>query len=323
MTDLFDVLIENTYSVERKRSSTAFNFTNIAIDKLPTAWMGSLVNSIIYFVTMDNSISNSRSHIQAHYDLSNDLFRTFLDHETMMYSCALFEERYNPLTKKLELFGSLADAQERKIHALLSRLRLTKSSCLLDIGFGWGGIAIAAASTYGCKVHGITLSEQQKCLAEERVRAKGLQDLITFEIVDYRVFARSGRTFDRIVSCEMIEAVGHKYLPSFFDAIDRLLSLDGIFVMQAITMPDSRYPLYKKSADFLNTVIFPGDLYITQPSFLKLCTVTSFLFSCKGGCCPSLGSLISAMASESSLFLDSAKNINLHYAHTLKVICFL
>ena len=264
LTDLFDLLIENTYSVERKRSSTASSFTNIAIDKLPTAWIGSLVNSMIYFLTMDNSISNSRSHIQAHYDLSNDLFRTFLDDETMMYSCALFEERYNPLTKKLELFGSLADAQDRKIHALLSRLRLTKSSCLLDIGFGWGGIAIAAASKYGCKVHGITLSEQQKLLAEERVRAKGLQDLITFEIVDYRVFAKSGRTFDRIVSCEMIEAVGHKYLPSFFDAIDRLLSLDGIFVMQAITMPDCRYPLYKKSADFCNTVIFPGDR-MTKP----------------------------------------------------------
>lgn len=255
LTEFFNLLMLNTYTVGRKQSSQSV--ANIAISQLPTAWIGSLLNSIAYFAFMDNSVANSRSHIHAHYDLSNDLFSSFLDEETMMYSCGVFEERYDETTGKLVLSGSLAEAQERKIDALLQRLQLSAHHTLLDIGFGWGGIAIAAAGKYGCRVHGITLSVEQKALAEERVRARGLSHLITFELCDYRVFAKSGRTFDRIVSCEMIEAVGHKYLPSFFSAVDALLALDGIFVMQAITMPDSRYPLYKKSADFCNTVIFP------------------------------------------------------------------
>lgn len=292
LTRFFDLIIDNTYTVTRK---TTKSIANIAINNLPTAWIGSLLNSLMYFVTMDNSVANSRMHIHAHYDLSNDLFRTFLDDQTMMYSCAVFQERYDPHTGKVVLHGSLEDAQERKINALLQRLQISKHHTLLDIGFGWGGIAIAAAEKIGCRVHGITLSTEQKKLAEERVRAKGLSHLITFELCDYRVFANSGRTFDRIVSCEMIEAVGHKYLSSFFDTVDRLLALDGIFVMQAITMPDSRYPLYKKSADFCNTIIFPG------------------------GCCPSLQALIDAMATQSTLHMDSVININLHYAETLRL----
>ena len=244
LTQLFTMLIDNSYSVQRKQDRTLLSAADIAVTNLPTAWVGSLLSSLVYFLTMDNSVANSRSHIYAHYDLSNELFRTFLDDETMMYSSGLFRETFDA-RGHLVLTGSLAEAQERKIQALLSRLKLTKDCHLLDIGFGWGGIAIAAAATYGCRVHGITLSAEQKKLAEERVRARGLQHLVTFEMADYRVFARSGRTFDRIVSCEMIEAVGHKYLPSFFAAVDKLLALDGVFVMQAITMPDSRYPLYK------------------------------------------------------------------------------
>jgi len=285
--------MENTYKVTSM--STRGSVASTAISSLPTAWIGSLVNAVTYFATMDNSIANSRSHIHAHYDLSNDLFRTFLDEETMMYSCGMFEESYCPASGRLVLSGSLAEAQERKIEALLQRLHLGPQHTLLDIGFGWGGIAIAAAAKYGCRVHGITLSVEQKALAEERVRARGLGHLITFELCDYRVFAKSGRVFDRIVSCEMIEAVGHKYLPSFMAAVDSLLAIDGIFVMQAITMPESRYQLYKRSADFCNTVIFPG------------------------GCCPSLHALMDAMATQSTLHLDSCVNINLHYAHTLRL----
>ena len=238
----------------------------------------------------------------------------------MMYSCGIFETKVIPkaisntrpidqVSSSHSLFrqdvtvefkGSLEDAQSRKIGALLSRLEpLGPEHTLLDIGFGWGGICIYAAEKYGCKVHGITLSQEQKALAEERVRAKGLEHLMTFELVDYREFARKRakgnmRKFDRIVSCEMIEAVGHNHLNSFFSTVDSLLDTEGIFVMQAITMPDARYPLYVRSADFLNTIIFPG------------------------GCCPSLGALLNAMAESSTMHLEAVVNMNLHYAETLR-----
>jgi len=199
-----------------------------------------------------------------------------------------------PKVYRLEYLDSLESAQQRKIDALLARLGpLTSEHSLLDIGFGWGGIAIRAAELYGCKVTGITLSMEQKKLAEERVAAKGLQHLVRFELVDYRMFAKKGLVFDRIVSCEMIEAVGHNHLGEFFAAIEKLLSADGIFVMQAITTPESRYQANVKSADFCNTVIFPG------------------------GCCPSLTALLDAMASNSSLYLDGLVNANMHYARTL------
>ena len=133
-------------------------------------------------------------------------------------------------------------------------------------------------------------------MAEERVKIKNLEKLITFELVDYRVFAgRKGlKKFDRIVSCEMIEAVGDNHLGTFFSCVELLLETEGIFVMQAITMPDARYPAYVKSADFINTIIFPG------------------------GCCPSLSALLNAMASRSTLHLENVVNINVHYAETLR-----
>ena len=290
---------------------------------------------------MDNSIANSKSNIHAHYDLSNELFQTFLDKDHMMYSCGLFDTKLHTKTGQmvknghllnngnnggqnnnhiknstfyptmkssslfqhnvtLELTGSLENAQTRKIQALLSRLEpLGPEHTLLDIGFGWGGICIYAAEKYQCKVTGITLSVEQKLLAEQKVKEKGLEHLITFELIDYREFSKKcklkNRQFDRIVSCEMIEAVGHNHLNSFFDTVNTLLCNDGIFVMQAITMPDARYPVYVKSADFLNTIIFPG------------------------GCCPSLSALLQAMSQSSTLHLENLINLNLHYAETLKL----
>jgi cyclopropane-fatty-acyl-phospholipid synthase len=217
-----------------------------------------------------------------------------------MYSCAIFDTevvRDNAVELPRIVFkDTLEQAQLRKVDTLLSRLEpLGPEHTLLDIGFGWGGICIRAAEKYGCKVHGITLSTEQKTLAEEKVAKKGLGHLITFELMDYRVFASQGHQFDRIVSCEMIEAVGHSHLNDFFATVNSLLKPDGIFVMQAITMPDARYPVYHKSADFLNTIIFPG------------------------GCCPSLSALLNAMATNSTLHLENAVNMNLHYAHTLRL----
>ena len=228
----------------------------------------------------------------------------------MMYSSAIFDtaieeskssavDGVNASGSVLFHRGSIEEAQLRKIDTLLSKLEpITPDMTLLDIGFGWGGICIRAAQKYGCRVVGITLSVEQKALAEKKVKAKGLEHLISFELIDYREFANKKRSrdelFDRIVSCEMIEAVGHNYLGSFFAAVERLLAVDGIFVMQAITIPDARYPVYVKSADYINSIIFPG------------------------GCCPSLSALLSAMASNSKLHLESANNTNSHYAETLR-----
>lgn len=223
----------------------------------------------------------------------------------MMYSSAIFKTRLIETPCKtigggiskvsLDFVDTLEEAQTRKIDALLARLEpLGPEHTLLDIGFGWGGVCIRAAEKYGCKVFGITLSVEQTELANQKVLEKGVDHLVTFELVDYRVFAARGRKFDRIVSCEMIEAVGHNHLSTFFRCVDKLLVTEGIFVMQAITMPDSRYPVYVKTADFLNTIIFPG------------------------GCCPSLSALLTAMANESTLHLEHVVNTNLHYAETLR-----
>lgn len=219
----------------------------------------------------------------------------------MMYSCAVFdtELRHDPHDRtqppRLIFKDSLESAQTRHIDELLVRLEpIEPEHTLLDIGFGWGGICIRAAEKYGCKVHGITLSIEQLEYAKAKVHARGLDHLISFELVDYRLFANRGRKFDRIVSCEMIEAVGHQHLGEYFTAIEKLLHVEGVFVMQAITMPDARYPVYKKTADFINTIIFPG------------------------GCCPSVSALLNAMSLNSTLHLENINNLNVHYAETLR-----
>lgn len=258
--------------------------------------VGNSLNYLRYKLTMNNTENGgSLSNIHAHYNLSNDLFRTFLDKETLMYSSAIYDAVVHPKTENLVFRGTLEEAQVRKLDTLLSRAQIKEGMTFLDIGFGWGGLSIAAAQR-GCIVHGITLSVEQKALAEERVKALNLQHLITFEVIDYRTFARQkinlGR-FDRVLSCEMIEAVGHDHLGEFFWAVEQVLKPDGILVMEAITTPESRYETYLRSTDFINTIIFPGS------------------------CCPSLHALIDASYKESTLILEHIDNIGLHYARTL------
>jgi predicted NAD/FAD-binding protein/cyclopropane fatty-acyl-phospholipid synthase-like methyltransferase len=159
--------------------------------------------------------------------------------------------------------GSLEAAQLRKLDHLIARAGVQRGDRVLDLGFGWGGLSIRLAETVGCRVHGITLSQEQHDLALKRVRARGLQHLITYEIVDYRVFARDHPgEFDKIISVEMIEAVGHNYFPSYMAALDRLLAPQGVIVIQAITMPEARYPEYLRTCDFINTIIFPGGAWL-------------------------------------------------------------
>ncbi len=226
-----------------------------------------------------NTVWGSRRNIRRHYDLSNDFFRQFLD-KSMSYSSAVYHTPGD----------SLDTAQQHKYEAIIRKARLGPEDHLLEIGCGWGGLAIAAARRTGCRVTGITVSREQARLARERVEAAGLSDRIRIALTDYREV--QGR-FDRIVSIEMLEAVGHAYYPLFFRRLDELLAPQGIAVIQTISIPDQRYERYRRESDWIRKHIFPGGLL------------------------PSLNVLTAAMTDHSSLMVEHLENIGDHYALTL------
>ena len=234
----------------------------------------------IRFLRRANTLMGSRRNIGAHYDLSNDFFRIFLD-DTMTYSCAIFKDPEEPL----EL------AQQRKYHRIIDKARLKETDHLLEIGCGWGGFAIEAVRQTGCRITGITISKAQYDLARERVRQAGLQHRINIQFTDYRRIC--GR-FDKIVSIEMLEAVGHRYYGTFFRQLDRLLAPKGIAVLQTITIADQRYEKYRRSHDWIQKHIFPGGLI------------------------PSLTVLTQAMTRHSAFRIEHLENIGHHYTATLQ-----
>lgn len=191
-----------------------------------------------------NSRAGSGRNIRAHYDLGNDFFELFLD-RTMSYSAGLFERSD----------ATLEQASIAKMDRACQKLELTSSDHLVEIGTGWGGLAIYAASHYGCRVTTTTISREQFELARHRVAEAGLADRIEILLQDYRDL--DGQ-FDKLVSIEMIEAVGHEYLETYFGTCSRLLKPDGIMLVQAITMGDDRYDSYRKSVDFIQKYVFPG-----------------------------------------------------------------
>jgi cyclopropane-fatty-acyl-phospholipid synthase len=195
-----------------------------------------------------NTRSGSRRNIHAHYDLSNEFFALWLD-PTMMYSSAIFE----PASLTLE------EAQVEKVDRCCRKLELRASDHLLEIGTGWGGAAIHAASRYGCRVTTTTISDEQFAMASARVREAGLSERVTIVKSDYRDLTG---TFDKVLSIEMIEAVGHEYLPAYFGAISRLLKPDGLAVIQGIYIRDQRYDQARATIDFLKKYIFPGSCLI-------------------------------------------------------------
>lgn len=197
-----------------------------------------------------NTLDGSQRNIHAHYDLGNDFYRLFLDEETFAYSCAIYPA------------PSLADAQRAKLDRLCDWLDLSPRDHLLEIGCGWGGMAIHAARTRGCKVTAITLSREQHAHASAAVSRANLADRISVELRDYRTV--SG-TFDKIVSIEMLEAVGYEYLPQYFAICARLLHPGGRLALQSITMPDERFAAYRKRVDWMQTYIFPGSLIPSVP----------------------------------------------------------
>jgi cyclopropane-fatty-acyl-phospholipid synthase len=231
------------------------------------------------FLSRANTLVGSRRNIHAHYDLSNDFFRTFLD-DSMAYSCAVFDPADEPL----------AAAQKRKFGTIIRKARLQATDHLLEIGCGWGGFAMEAVRQTGCRVTGITISKAQFEMARQRVREAGMSDHIRILYRDYRQMR--GR-FDKVVSIEMLEAVGHAHFGAFFRQVDRLMAPDGIGVIQVITIPDQHYDTYRKTHDWIQKHIFPGGLL------------------------PSLTIMAQSMTRHTRLMIDHAENIGNHYATTL------
>jgi cyclopropane-fatty-acyl-phospholipid synthase len=227
----------------------------------------------------ENTRSGARRNISAHYDLGNDLFAAFLD-ERMMYSCAYFPDRA----------ASLEEAQLAKLDRICDRLRLGPENHLLEIGTGWGGMAIHAARRSGCRVTTTTISREQYELARRRVRETGLEGQVIVLLQDYRDL--EGR-FDRLVSVEMIEAVGWQYFEDYFRRCDQLLADDGLMLLQAITIDDRIYEIEKAARSFANTHVFPG------------------------GCLPSQGLIADCLQRVTSMKQVWVDDITAHYPPTL------
>jgi len=193
-----------------------------------------------------NSKSQSKQNISAHYDLGNELYSRFLD-PTMLYSAAMYEDENT----------SLHQASLNKLKAICAKLSLKSTDHLLEIGTGWGGLAIFAAQNYGCKVTTTTISEEQHAYVEQKIKQLGLESHITLLKKDYRDL--DGH-FDKLVSIEMIEAVGHEYLPGYFETCNNLLKPGGKFLLQSILIENERYDSYRRGVDFIQKYIFPGGL---------------------------------------------------------------
>jgi cyclopropane-fatty-acyl-phospholipid synthase len=228
-----------------------------------------------------NTRAGSRRNIRRHYDLSNELFASFLD-ETLTYSSALFESPGQ----------SLAGAQLAKVDGACRALGLRAGDELLEIGSGWGTLALHAAREYGCRVTSVTLSEEQLRLATERVREAGLEERVSFSLCDYRDLAGS---FDHIVSIEMLEAVGAERYGDFFARCDRLLRPGGRMFVQSIVVPDRRFEAYRRQFDWIRKYIYPG------------------------GCLASHGAIASALARHTELRIEWMREIGPHYEPTLRL----
>jgi len=231
-----------------------------------------------------NTPRRSRRQVAAHYDLGNELFSLFLD-PTMMYSCAIFEHPQ----------ATLEEASLAKLQRVCAQLDLGPEDRVLEIGSGWGGFAVYAAEHHGCHVTTTTISREQHAYTSARVRALGLEDRVTVLLQDYRDRSEIGQhgRYDKLVSIEMIEAVGWQFLGTFLRRCSQLLRHDGAMLLQAIVIDDRAYHVEKAGKSFINTYIFPG------------------------GCLPSLQAISGALARDTDLRQVELKDITPHYAETL------
>jgi cyclopropane-fatty-acyl-phospholipid synthase len=246
-----------------------------------TSWLTRLLNvpGDLGHLLRRNTRAGSRRNIGAHYDLSNALFALFLD-TSMSYSAAVYD---TPGT-------SLEEAQARKYERLCEQLRLGPEHHVLEIGCGWGGFAEHAARTRGCRVTGVTISREQLAYAQARIVACGLDDRVTLRLCDYRDVTGQ---YSHIVSIEMLEAVGRAHWRTFFEVCERRLAPGGAVAVQSIAMPDHRFPVYARHADWIQKYIFPG------------------------GMLPSLGAICQAVTPETRLNVRWMEDIAPHYARTL------
>lgn len=243
------------------------------------AWMTTPARKAAHYFRRNNK-PGSRKNIAAHYDLGNDFFELFLD-ETLMYSCAIFEREES----------TLYEASVAKNERICRKLQLSPQDHLLEIGTGWGGFALHAAQQYGCRVTTTTISQEQHRLARQRIAAAGLANRVTVLREDYRDLKGQ---YDKLVSIEMIEAVGHQYLDTFFRCCSRLLKPQGMMLLQGITIADQYYEQARRSVDFIKKYIFPG----------------SFL--------PSVTSICQSLARATDLRLFHLEDQGPHYATTLR-----
>lgn len=231
-----------------------------------------------------NTQAGSRKNISAHYDLGNDFFALFLD-SSMMYSSAVF-----PRPEAAATEVGLEQAAQHKLELICQKLKLTEQDHLLEIGTGWGGLAIYAAKHYGCRVTTTTISQQQYDYAREAVARAGLSDKVTLLLKDYRDLSGC---YDKLVSVEMIEAVGHEYYDNYFAKCSSLLVDDGLMLIQAITIADQRYQQARQSVDFIQRYIFPG------------------------GCLPSNEVIARCVARKTDMMIVALQDIGIDYAKTL------
>jgi cyclopropane-fatty-acyl-phospholipid synthase len=239
----------------------------------------SLVNKV-WHALRRNTLQGSRKNIAAHYDLGNEMFELFLD-DTMMYSCGIFDHPQ----------ATLQQASIEKLDRVCRKLELHPGDHLLEIGSGWGGLALHAARHYGCRVTTTTISRKQYDMARRRIAQAGLDDRVTVLCEDYREL--SGQ-YDKLVSIEMIEAVGHAYFDTYFEKCSSLLKPDGLMLLQSITIAEQRYATAKRSVDFIQRYIFPG------------------------GCLPSVAVISDAVARNTDMRMLYLEDIGPHYATTLK-----
>ena len=236
--------------------------------------------SRLYHYARKNTKVGSRKNILAHYDLGNDFYSLFLDN-TMTYSCGIFEHEQS----------TLEDASVAKYDRICKKLRLHPGDRVVEIGTGWGGFAVHAAQNYGVQVTTTTISDEQYEFAAKRFRDSGLKDQVSVLKKDYRDLRGE---FDKLVSIEMIEAVGHHFYRTFFQTCSRLLKVDGLMALQAITIGDHVFDRHKRSVDFIKRYIFPGS------------------------CIPSITAISNAVAESTDLRLVHLDDITPHYARTLR-----
>lgn len=229
LTALVRLLLKNRHVLENMDSGAA--------------WITRPFQKLFHWLNR-NTQSGSRRNIAAHYDLGNDFYRLWLD-PTMMYSSAFFETPETPLEQ----------ASRKKLDMICQRLEIKPGDHVVEIGTGWGGFAMYAAKNYGCRVTTTTISREQHAWASAAIEREGLSDRVTLLLEDYRDLEGQ---YDKLVSIEMIEAVGHEFHDTFFEKCQSLLKPDGQMLIQAINIADQQYRRYTKSVDFINRYIFPG-----------------------------------------------------------------